>query len=151
MFSKNRSSKDGLVYQCKQCCALYRKKNKDMYRKSSLKYWDSNREACNEKARERSKTIKGHLISKAKKLNRRAKGGIVTAKDLKLLRAMNKTLGADGWVCEYCNKEVDSYHIDHRIPIVKGGKSELRNLSISCARCNLSKGDKLLSEWSPTL
>lgn len=35
------------------------------------------------------------------------------------------------------------YHIDHRIPISRGGKSTKENSQLLCAPCNLAKGDKL--------
>lgn len=38
-------------------------------------------------------------------------------------------------------------HIDHVIPRSRGGTDDMDNLAVSCAPCNLSKGDKLLSEW----
>jgi len=50
--------------------------------------------------------------------------------------------------CHWCGDPVDdNYHLDHVIPVSRGGKSSLDNLVISCPACNLSKGDKLPSEW----
>lgn len=55
----------------------------------------------------------------------------------------------DGEVCRYCKKTTRPFTIDHILPRSKGGSDELDNLTISCVSCNLSKGDKLLSEWQP--
>lgn len=55
----------------------------------------------------------------------------------------------DGEICRYCSKTTRPFTIDHILPRSKGGSNELDNLTISCVSCNLSKGDKLLSEWQP--
>lgn len=54
--------------------------------------------------------------------------------------------------CVYCGREIDrtiprSVHIDHIIPLSRGGSNWPQNLALTCPRCNLSKGNKLLSEW----
>lgn len=54
-------------------------------------------------------------------------------------------------VCKYCSVDcVDNYHIDHVIPLTKGGQHSLDNLTISCPSCNHSKGNKTLAEWELT-
>lgn len=54
--------------------------------------------------------------------------------------------------CWWCGEKVDdSYHIDHRVPLSKGGTNKPENICISCARCNLSKGSKLPHEWNGRL
>jgi hypothetical protein len=64
-------------------------------------------------------------------------------------------LDRDNWTCGICKKKVhdrstgkwnthDKAHIDHIIPISKGGKTEPLNLQVLCRTCNLSKGDKIL-------
>jgi len=51
--------------------------------------------------------------------------------------------------CYYCAAKVgDTYHVDHVIPLSRGGSNSPENLVIACPPCNLSKGDKLPSEWS---
>lgn len=52
--------------------------------------------------------------------------------------------------CTYCDKkgthdhdaDGNSWHYDHCIPISKGGITHPHNLTLSCATCNLSKGNK---------
>lgn len=39
-------------------------------------------------------------------------------------------------------------HSDHVIPLSKGGEHSLRNLAISCAKCNVTKNAKSLEEWN---
>lgn len=42
--------------------------------------------------------------------------------------------------CRYCQCEVPPYHIDHVVPIAKGGTNDLDNLAILCPTCNMKKG-----------
>ena len=45
--------------------------------------------------------------------------------------------------CAACRRSVrGSYHIDHIIPIARGGTNDRRNIQILCPTCNLSKGAK---------
>lgn len=48
--------------------------------------------------------------------------------------------------CFYCGS-TNSIHADHVIPISKGGRHSIGNLVPACAKCNMSKGSKLLIEW----
>jgi hypothetical protein len=51
-------------------------------------------------------------------------------------------------LCVYCGKNYE--HLDHVIPISKGGAHTLNNLVPSCAQCNFSKNNKILfKEWNP--
>lgn len=50
--------------------------------------------------------------------------------------------------CWYCGKKVgDKYHVDHRVPLSRGGSNAPDNLVVTCPRCNLSKNDRLPHEW----
>lgn len=52
----------------------------------------------------------------------------------------------DGFKCVICGasaKDGAKLHVDHIIPISKGGKTELDNLRTLCDRCNLGKSDKI--------
>lgn len=56
-------------------------------------------------------------------------------------------LDRDGEVCRYCGDTDGPHHIDHVVPISRGGTSHPDNLAVACQRCNSSKQDKLLEEW----
>ncbi|MDY0096387.1 MAG: HNH endonuclease [Candidatus Vecturithrix sp.] len=49
--------------------------------------------------------------------------------------------------CFYCGKILTKYHVDHKIPLTKGGSNLESNLCVTCVSCNLSKGTKLIEEW----
>ena len=47
----------------------------------------------------------------------------------------------DGFVCQYCGKYPPEVilHVDHIVPVSKGGENEIENLLTACADCNLGK------------
>lgn len=54
------------------------------------------------------------------------------------------------WVyCYYCDKRISGKkaHIDHMVPLARGGSHRPDNLCASCAHCNQTKHAKLISEW----
>ena len=53
-------------------------------------------------------------------------------------------LERDNYACRYCGK--DATHVDHILPVSRGGTNDHENLAASCAHCNLSKGDKTPEE-----
>lgn len=46
-------------------------------------------------------------------------------------------------ICGVSKKEGAVLHVDHIVPVAKGGKSTLNNLRTLCDRCNLGKKDRL--------
>ncbi len=52
----------------------------------------------------------------------------------------------DGFRCKICGASAADgakLHVDHIIPVSKGGKTERANLRTLCERCNLGKSDKI--------
>lgn len=53
--------------------------------------------------------------------------------------------------CYYCavklGKGKRDYHVDHIVPLSRGGSNDPSNLVITCPSCNLNKKDKLPHEW----
>ncbi len=43
--------------------------------------------------------------------------------------------------CAYCSKSIrNGYHVDHVIPLARGGTNWIANIALACAKCNLTKG-----------
>jgi 5-methylcytosine-specific restriction endonuclease McrA len=51
--------------------------------------------------------------------------------------------------CGYCGRPGDS--MDHIVPRSRDGQHEWENVVLACRRCNVAKGNKLLSELGWTL
>lgn len=51
--------------------------------------------------------------------------------------------------CYYCSVilQPEEVHIEHKTPVARGGTNKRKNLALSCARCNLSKGRKTEAEF----
>ena len=55
-------------------------------------------------------------------------------------------LKRDGFKCQICGSSANDgvkLHVDHIIPVSKGGKTELSNLRTLCDRCNMGKSNKI--------
>ena len=78
--------------------------------------------------------------------NRRARmagaGGSYTSRDVRAQYARQRGR------CYWCGAKVgDTYHIDHVIPLSRGGGNDPSNLVISCPHCNTSKQSKMPHEF----
>lgn len=53
-----------------------------------------------------------------------------------------KVLARDGYRCKMCGASAEdtALHVDHVIPVARGGITEERNLQTLCRTCNLGKG-----------
>jgi len=47
--------------------------------------------------------------------------------------------------CHLCGKKVNlkNWHLDHIIPLARGGEHSYRNVAVSCPRCNMRKQNKM--------
>ena len=62
--------------------------------------------------------------------------GSHTKEDIRRIGALQK------WKCHWCGVPTkQKFHLDHLVPISKGGTNWPNNLVIACARCNLQKQD----------
>ena len=56
-----------------------------------------------------------------------------------------RVMKRDGFRCVLCGATIDDgvkLHVDHIVPVSKGGRTEMSNLRTLCERCNLGKSDK---------
>ena len=59
-------------------------------------------------------------------------------------------LEEQGYQCAapLCDTDIlRSYHIDHKLPVTRGGTHWPDNIQLLCQFCNQSKGNKTMDEW----
>jgi len=151
---------------CEECKKILRKENYDRYKNDDVfKEKIRNRTIANreEKIKYDKKYAKKNRSTKIKravewqKNNKERRRDIVFNYDSK--RRAFKSCGASlsevrKWrnvqikECYWCGVSCqENYHVDHYVPLSKGGKHEIKNLVISCPSCNLRKNAKMPDEW----
>ncbi|MBW2596963.1 MAG: HNH endonuclease [Deltaproteobacteria bacterium] len=57
-----------------------------------------------------------------------------------------ETLLRDGFTCQYCGRRAPDVelHVDHIIPLSRGGTDDLDNLVTACSECNIGKSTRLI-------
>ena len=126
----------------------------DKSREKRLKYYEDNRYSILKKQKERMnnnlenfkdiqrkyrQSEKGKIAEKNKYHKRRFnyKNGNVTNDQLRDLYKKTKK-------CYWCNCKLEKVntHLDHYVPLSKGGNHDINNLVLSCSKCNLKKSNK---------
>lgn len=135
-FFNDVRSKDGKRSRCHICLSI-----------DTSKYRQEKPEIYSAAARRRRKNDpeKHRLIGRIAASKRRSiiKGSIEHFRkvDIDILR---KKLG---FRCKWCNRKILKFHIDHIIPLSKGGTNGPSNITIACPSCNVRKGSMLPTEW----
>lgn len=105
------------------------------HREKRLKY-DAKYRSCSENKKKRSEWQRSRYHAK------RAQGGGFTRHEVNEIHKKQKGF------CAHCCKKLSDYHVDHVIPISKGGENKKENLQILCPTCNLQKGSKDPIQWA---
>jgi len=106
-------------------------------------YQKAYQQANPEKIAERVKVYQKTPTYKASQKNARHKRRTITKQgDVTTQQLLDLTTKAKE--CYWCNTSLKnkSTHIDHYIPLSKGGEHTLNNLVVSCSKCNLTKHTK---------
>jgi 5-methylcytosine-specific restriction endonuclease McrA len=157
-FRKAVRMNDGHRNDCKKCEYAIKKahreteKGKFERKIESKKYRESNLEIVKERNNINNKkymqTPKGKEQMYKRNMIRRSRGFKVDFTPHQRMEIINR----DNWTCQCCGIKVHDEkrnderkaHIDHIIPISKGGNSSPENLRLLCRTCNLSKSDKII-------
>jgi 5-methylcytosine-specific restriction endonuclease McrA len=123
--------------------------NKEKIAEHARAYYQENREAIRaqqavkrktpehrEYMREYAKSPKGRQIKALRRGARLGATGGFTLADIEAIRV------AQGNRCYLCGKTLKKYHIDHFIPLAKGGTNDPGNLRLACPSCNQRKHSK---------
>jgi 5-methylcytosine-specific restriction endonuclease McrA len=108
--------------------------------KSREKWYEANADEIRAKARVKSRRWRAanpeesYLRSKVRKLKiKKIKVEKITKKQIDDL--FSRQFGK----CAICGEKLKEYHIDHIIPLAKGGSHEIKNLQLLHPKCNMSK------------
>ena len=162
-FNRCKRSPGGLRSKCKECRKATRLEHRSARAEYNRQYYHANRDRiiahvksyyeANREARLRylrnwqEKNQDRHGANKRASVLRRlarkrAAQGNHTAKDVE------RQYEAQKGKCYYCQANVgDVYHVDHVIPLSRGGSNGPENIVVACAPCNQSKSDKMPHEW----
>lgn len=129
-----------------------RKRNRPKYRQKEIEYaknWNKNNR---ERIRKRRLEIYKKDSSKVESCNHsyRAKKRKVFSDSKGCIQFIKLIRSKDLVRCYYCDSEISGKkaHIDHVVALSKNGNHASENLAASCSKCNLSKHNKLISEWN---
>ena len=121
---------------------LYYAANRDKCVAACRAYYESHTESARQRRMEWEKRNPElvRLGKKAYKHRRRAKqalGGSFIARDVQEILQLQKHK------CAICRKKLGrTHHVDHIIPLAKGGTNDRRNIQIAHPRCNTQKAAK---------
>jgi 5-methylcytosine-specific restriction endonuclease McrA len=108
-----------------------------------------NQEELREKCRKYSKTHPVEALSRARnaRARQRAAHGAHTPGDIAGLFESQRGRCAACHVA-LIERGKGKYHIDHVMPLIRGGSNDVSNLQLLCPFCNLSKKDKHPDDWA---
>lgn len=141
-FTKDKTTKDGLNFYCKECKAEISKayissgKYKKITRKNNLKGQCT---SCKKERLETSKYCLYHFVYTLVKIWKLPKGTTELT-----VQGLIKKLEISEYCCHYSGLKLTpgfSASIDHRIPQAKGGTHELKNLVWCHSQINRMKND----------
>jgi 5-methylcytosine-specific restriction endonuclease McrA len=158
-FYPHKGMLDGHLNMCKACSIVkakewnyknnrkiylkeYYEKNKEKLAKSNKERWWLNRD----KNLEASKLWKKNNKDKVRYSNRKRRE-LKDMNDFHFLKEHEDLVfSLFGFKCFKCGKD-DILCLDHHVPLSKGGKLILGNVSVLCGSCNTSKKDKMPEKY----
>jgi len=163
-FSKNAAAKDFLQSRCRECNsahyfenkeaisardAAYRAANKQKIIARNIAYYAANKEKMNVRfvAYYAENPDKFAAHNRNRKARKRNADGRHTGADVLSIFDNQRGLCA-GCGVRLLKSGVNKYHVDHIVPLAKGGSNWPENLQCLCPGCNLSKGAKHPDDWA---
>jgi 5-methylcytosine-specific restriction endonuclease McrA len=119
------------------------------------KAWDESHPedvAQREERRRATRTMERSAYKRRRRARIRNAEGRHGVKDVRLQIAAQTPKGGQHVICWWCDREIKGqYHVDHRVPLARGGGDGPGNIVIACPRCNTAKRDRLPEEFAGRL
>ncbi len=148
--NNERSRKYRKTAKSKDRSKTYREENRDKIAKQTKRYREANKVKLQEWHKEYAKTLRGQAIlanarNKRRYLVRNSKDGTLpTNIKYPLSEELEHLLSAQNNQCNNCKGSLeDGKHLDHHIPLSKGGVHSIDNVVWLCPACNMSKSNKV--------
>jgi 5-methylcytosine-specific restriction endonuclease McrA len=121
-------------------CRQWNAENAEKKRLTNAKYRALNKDAIN--ARRKQKRDADPSLERIKTAKRRSAIGCLP-KDI-----IQKLLISQKYKCACCNESLQNgYHLDHKIPISRGGNNLEDNVQLLTPKCNLEKYTLTMNEF----
>lgn len=153
-----RSNKEEKLLKCKEYYyeniekinirhKLYNESHKERIKETCKEYYLANRE------RKLQYVVEYQRNRKKNDPDFKLRCQLTTSNWIHLKRSLDKNKSSSSKIinlfeiqdykCVYCKIDISKkYHIEHLIPLSKGGSNLITNLALACPNCNLSKGNK---------
>lgn len=152
-FYPNRANQTGYCTMCKPCNLAYQ-----------AEYTRRNKDHIVAMRKERAHTVTGRKLNAGRKTRWRHRYPDKAATGAYRRRVRKYGVGhspykrsdiyaRDNGTCQECGKSVSPtyWHLDHYIPLAKGGTDTPGNVRTCCVACNHSKGDSYPDgSWTPS-
>lgn len=125
----------------------YYERNRDEIILKSRKYYNDNKDIISERSKKYySENLHVYAASRARRRDACLKAeGVHTAEDISIMLDRQKNRCAE----PTCGVDLsDGYHVDHIMPLSKGGSNWPSNLQCLCPTCNLRKHAKHPIDWA---
>jgi 5-methylcytosine-specific restriction endonuclease McrA len=119
-------------------------KNREVRLTAQREYYQDNQEYFSIKNKLYKENNREAILLKNRKRKMKIIGKNISQKQVKELLSFHSN------ECFYCHVNVKSginLHLDHMIPLYKGGTHTIENLAPACNTCNLKKGKMTASEF----
>lgn len=135
-FPPYKKASDGLNYRCRACARAQRRReyveNVERYQQSNKRY-----------RRENALALRRYRAMR--RADRHTDEHGCSADDIWQMAE------SQDWLCAYCETPLfGEYHVDHMLPLSRGGSNRWDNLALTCPECNLRKHIMTAEEYMNT-